>query len=159
MSQSIVRRISGSLCKAVLSCRIRRVYLSRSWGCGYWRWGRFLWYFGILFGTWVIGLARGIFHKMSLFPVHHHWYKQEKKFPCDTKEGICVFKKKKREKKGRKKLKFVRSPPSGNNLNKWPNKFECFSQLCQWSGGSITFLYRDFHVLYFADIRSTGFCD
>ena len=99
MSQTIVRRISGSLCKAVLSCRIRRVYLSRSWGCGYWRWGRFLWYFGILFGTWVIGLARGIFHKMTLFPVHHHWYKQEKEFLRDTKEG----------------------PPSGNNLNKWPS--------------------------------------
>ena len=34
------------------------------------------------------------------------------------RKKVFVFSKKKREKKGRKKLKFFRSPPSGNNLNK-----------------------------------------
>ena len=33
------------------------------------------------------------------------------------RKKVFVFSKK-RKKKGRKKLKFVRSPPSGNNLNK-----------------------------------------
>ena len=41
---------------------------------------------------------------------------KRKSFSAIRKKVICVFKKEK--KKGRKKLKFVRSPPSGNNLNK-----------------------------------------
>ena len=41
---------------------------------------------------------------------------KRRSFSAIRKKVICVFKKEK--KKGRKKLKFVRSPPSGNNLNK-----------------------------------------